>query len=392
MNIRKRDGRIKPYDTTRIENAISKAIVDVFNEDNREFAKAITKQVHFEIMNTNLEVLDIEDVQDIVIKTIMRNNRRVANAYSSYREKRTDERQKRSYIGKEICAIANHTSEEITNNANKDGRKIQSLRAMYADVVCKDYNKREVVPKHLLAKHEKELYIHDLNYFGQPFYNCCLINWEDMLKNGFRVGTTHICSINSFTTAIALMAQIVSHVASNCYGGVTLPKAVSGLVPYAKISLNKHRKTAKKWKIEDVEGYAFSLLEKELQDGAQSFEYEIQTLTTARAEVPFVTLGLDIGIIDGDDEDVKLSRMITKAFLNQRINGLTGGITPVFPKITYQMKDGVNLNQSDPNYDLFQLATKCSALRGYPDYINTKQCEKVTGGYKEPMGKLLLPI
>lgn len=389
MVIRKRDGRIKPYAIERIVVAITKAYEDVYGVvslDANNVINAVVKDVDTRIKLTKKETVDIEEIQDIVQKTLYKHDRKVHKAYKEYREKRTRDRENRGYINTEIEAITNQTSEEITNNANKDGKKIQSLRAMYADIVCKDYNKRNIIPKELLDKHEKELYIHDLNYFGQPFYNCCLINWEDMLKNGFHIGTTHICNINSFATAIALLAQIVSHVASNCYGGVTLPKAIKGLVPYAKISLNKYREIAKHWSIDDVEGYAFSQLEKELKDGAQSFEYEVATLTTARAEVPFITLGIDVGIIDGDEEDIKLSRMITKAFLQQRINGLTGGVTPVFPKLTYQNLDGVNLKPEDVNYDLFQMAIKCSALRGYPDYINTKQCEKVTGGYKEPMG------
>ena len=391
IKVIKRDGRIKDFDNTRVVNAVKKAFDDVYKDnDNTYISNKIGLEVLKEVNTIKEDTISIEKIQDIVVNKIKDEDESVANAYEAYREKRSVNRESFQYINREMDAILDKTSEELTNNANKDGSKIQSLRAMFADIMCKNHARRRFIPKDLQNKHEKTIYYHDENYISMPIYNCCLINWEDMFNNNFMIGTTKIETPKSFETAIALLAQIVSHVASNCYGGVTLPKMVKGLVPYAKKSLDKYLDIADIYATKEKrEEFAYHMLERELKNGAQSFEYEIQTLTTARAEVPFVTEELDIGDFS-DEQSIKLSRMITKAFLNQRLKGLTGGVTPVFPKIVYQTLRGVNLNPEDKNYDLFQLAIKCSAYRGYPDYINTERCVEVTGDYKPPMGKRIL--
>ena len=389
ITVIKRDGRRKEFAIERIYDAINKSYKEVYSElteEQLDDVYDISRNVYIEIRNLNTTEIDVETIQDIVVKNIKNVDEVVAKAYQKYRDERSRERSKKSYVSKEMSAILNQTSEEITNNANKDGSKIQTLRAMFSDVACKNHARINCIPEDLQEKHCRSIYYHDENYFSMPFYNCCLIDWEDMFENGFHIGTTKIETPKSYSTAIDLLAQIISHVSSNCYGGVTLPRLVGGLVPYAKKSLEKYKRNAIPFVNEDkLNEYAEAMLTIELKNKAQSLEYEITTLTTARGEVPFVTIELDNGLFD-TDENLKLSRMITESILNQRINGLTDGVTPVFPKIVYQVTKGINLNKEDINYYLFKLAIKCSAYRGYPDYINTDRCIEVTGDYKPPMG------
>ena len=135
------------------------------------------------------------------------------------------------------------------------------------------------------------------------------------------------------------------------------------------------------------EDYAWSMLEKEIKDSAQSLEYEIQTLMTSRGETPFLTLGIDVIDPNANHETIRIQKTITKAILKQRLDGLTNGVTPVFPKLVYQLEKGNNLEKQDPFYDLFKLSAKVSAYRQYPDYTMTDRLIEVTGSYKEPMGK-----
>ena len=95
-------------------------------------------------------------------------------------------------------------------------------------------------------------------------------------------------------------------------------------------------------------------------------------------EQPFLTVTIGYG-------RGKYARLIQKCLLETRIKGYSDGTTPVFPKICFFVEDGLNRNPQDENYDMYQLAIKCSTIRQYPDYINVEQLIKVTGDRKSPM-------
>jgi ribonucleoside-triphosphate reductase len=212
-----------------------------------------------------------------------------------------------------------------------------------------------------------------------------------MFEQGFQLGSTKIESPKSLESAINILTQVASHIASNTYGGVTFGNLVTGLTPYAKRSLNKYRLKAKnstwcKNNEDEIENYAWEQLNEEAKNTAQSLEYEVQTLMTSRAETPFLTIGLDCIDLNADEETQKIQVIITKAILNQRIKGLTDGVTPVFPKIVYHLEKGNNVLPTDKYHDLYILAIKCSSLRGYPDYVMNEKTKEITGSVKPPMG------
>lgn len=134
-------------------------------------------------------------------------------------------------------------------------------------------------------------------------------------------------------------------------------------------------------------------LRKEIKDGCQSLEYEIQTLMNSRGESPFLTIEVNTVDETSDEETQKIQKMICEGFLNQRIRGLDGR-TPEFPKMVFELRKGNNLEKDDPYYDLFKLAIKCSSIRCYPDYLNYDKIVEVTGSYKPPMScrSFLQPI
>ena len=104
---------------------------------------------------------------------------------------------------------------------------------------------------------------------------------------------------------------------------------------------------------------------------------------TSRGETPFLTLGINVIDPNATPEEQEVQRIIATAILNQRLEGLTDGVTPVFPKLVFQLKEGNNLNPGDPNYDLFKLAVKTSARRSYPDYTMTEKVIEATKILKE---------
>lgn len=390
MKIIKRDSRLKDFDFTRIERAVENAYSEIYSDgfDYSEQVNEVLTNIAETILSLNTDLLSVEEVQNIIIDEIASINPTVEKAYELYRQERNFEREKRSNANKEIDDIINSVSEETTSNGNVDGSKIQSIRALVANIFTRNYARYKYIPKDIQRKQRKELYAHDEQYFGLPFFNCCNAEWQDIFQTGFDLGTTRIEQPKSLATAVNVLTQVASHISSNTFGGTTFGNLGSGLLPYAKMSLEKHKNTAEVFVIpEKREEYAWDRLEREIKDSMQSLEYEVQTLVTSRGETPFLTLGLDCAKEEYSNEERKIHNMIIESILDQRLKGLTGGVTPVFPKLVFQLKDGVNLNPTDRDYELFKLSVKVSANRQYPDYIMSDRLTEVTGGVKFPMGK-----
>ena len=284
-----------------------------------------------------------------------------------------------------IQGIVQGTAEAtlLNNNANKASERIPVQRDMVAGEVAKAMAK-SMLPADVWNAHEKgELHYHDLDYaplFGM--FNCMLISLDTMLKNGFSMGNAQIETPKSIQTACAVTAQIIAQVASHIYGGNTINNIDITLAPYVRKSYEKHLATGKLW-TKDPErsvAYATEMTEKECHDAFQALEYEINTLHTANGQTPFTTLGFGLGTSWE-------ARMIQRSILNVRREGLGKyKRTAVFPKLVFAIRDGVNRKSSDVNYDIKQLALKCSSERMYPDVLNYEKNVEVTGDFKFPMG------
>lgn len=207
-----------------------------------------------------------------------------------------------------------------------------------------------------------------------------LIDLKGMLTKGFKMGNAEIEQPRSISTATAVTAQIIAQVASHIYGGTTINRIDEVLAPYVSSSYEKHLATGKEWGIAAPAAYAMSQTEKECFDAFQSLEYEVNTLHTANGQTPFVTFGFGLG-------EGWQAKLIQKSILNNRIRGLgKRGKTPVFPKLVFAVKQGLNRSTEDPNYDIKQLALKCASTRMYPDILNYEQTIRITGSFKFPMG------
>lgn len=215
---------------------------------------------------------------------------------------------------------------------------------------------------------------------GIPTGNCCLIDFEYMLKNGFKMGNAEIGSPHSIQTATAQTAQIIANVASSQYGGCSFDRIDEVLAPYAEMNYQKHMADAKRYRIPEPETYAIEKTNKDIYDAMQSLEYEINTLFTSNGQTPFTSIGFGLGT-------GRWEREIQKAIFKVRIQGLgTEGRTAIFPKLLFTIKDGVNRKPEDPNYEVKQLALECSAKRMYPDILNYDKIVELTGSFKCPMG------
>lgn len=291
---------------------------------------------------------------------------------------------KEKTLDEKIRDLINMDEYVANENANKDEKVFNTQRDLLAGVTARDYALRHILPKDIADAHKQGIiHFHDLDYSPFfPMYNCMLIDFKGMLKDGFSIGNADVERPKSIKTATALVAQIVANVSSNIYGGTSFNRADEVLEPYAKISFKKHLATAKKW-ISDPDAqqkYAYTMTEKEIYDSMQSLEYEINTLFSSNGQTPFFTLNFGLG-------RSWFARAIQKAILNVRILGLgRDHKTAVFPKLVFTIRRGLNLEPGDPNYEIKKMALECATKRMYPDILNYDRIVAVTGDFKAPMG------
>lgn len=379
----KRDGSSVPFELQRIIDAIQKASEAVGINDSR-FNHEIGQLVCNQIFSRYQGEIDINHIQQLVENQLMASRYpQVARAYIEYRHDRDLAREKRSQLTKEIEGLVEQSNVALLNeNANKDAKVIPTQRDLLAGIVAKHYAKHYILPRDVVEAHEKgEIHYHDLDYAPFfPMFNCMLVDLKGMLENGFKMGNAEIEPPRSINTAAAVTAQIIAQVASHIYGGTTINRIDEVLAPYVQLSYEKHLQTAQKWQVPEAEKYAQALVEKDCFDAFQSLEYEVNTLHTANGQTPFVTFGFGLG-------ESWQARLIQKSIFLNRIRGLgKNHKTPVFPKLVFTIKQGLNKDPQDPNYDIKQLALECASKRMYPDILNYEQVVKVTGSFKAPMG------
>jgi len=376
----KRDGSQVPFSTQRIAEAILKASgaarckgVDAF---------AIADEVKTGLQGQ--EEVDIHHIQDAVESCLMKTGHtELARVYIEYRHDRDIARERKSHLNSEIDGLIEQSNASLLNeNANKDGKVIPTQRDLLAGIVAKHYAKSHILPRDIVRAHERgEIHYHDLDYAPFfPMFNCMLIDIKGMFTQGFKMGNAEIEEPKSISTATAVTAQIIAQVASHIYGGTTINGIDTILAPYVTKSFDKHLQTAQEWGIEDAQAYANQQTEKECYNAFQSLEYEVNTLHTANGQTPFVTFGFGLGTS-------WQARLIQQSILKNRIAGLgKNRKTAIFPKLVFAIKDGLNLQSEDANYDIKQLALICASKRMYPDILNFHKVVEVTGSFKTPMG------
>lgn len=371
----KRNGSVVDFDIHRISDAIERAVASidaVMSQSPEEIAKRLSDTI------LQYEQITVEEIQILVENELMSLNKEVARKYITYRYERDKSRLAHQAFTRDINNLVNMSDKSITNeNANKDAKVFPVQRDLMAGIVSKHFARHGYIPPHIMDAHDSgDIHFHDLDYSPfLPFTNCCLVDLKFLLKEGFKLGNAQIESPKSFGVACAIMAQITAQVASHQYGGTTFANIDQVLAPYAEKSWNKHLEIATSHGIkgEDAVKYAEDRTAKEIYDGIQAYEYEVNTLFTTNGQQPFVTVTFGMG-------RSWFEKAIQESILKVRIKGLgKDGITPVFPKLVMFLEEGLNLKEGDPNYDIKQLALECSSKRLYPDIISARINRQITG-------------
>ena len=300
----------------------------------------------------------------------------LAKKYIIYRYTREMVRRANTTDDSIMSLIKNSNKDVMEENSNKNAYIASTQRDLIAGEVSKDLTKRVLLPEKIIKAHEDGvIHFHDMDYYLQSIFNCCLINIGDMLENGTVMNGKLIESPKSFQVACTVMTQIISAVASSQYGGQSVD--IRHLGKYLRKTRDKYECHYKE-KYGDIisdevrERFIDDRLRDELRSGVQTIQYQINTLMTTNGQSPFVTLFLNL---DKDDPYIEENAMIIEEILKQRIEGIKNEkgvyVTPAFPKLIYVLDEHNCLKGGKYDY-LTKLAVKCSAKRMYPDYVSAK--------------------
>ena len=428
--IKKRDGRVVKFNEDRITRAIFKAASEVAKEEgvspSYDISEELTNKV-IKILNSKYRdtIPGVEDIQNIVVKVLIEDGHaRTSEKYITYRNERSRIRNSRTRLMKSIGEITFEDASDANikrENANIDGNTAMGTMLQYGSTVSKEFCKTFVLkPEHAHAHDNGDIHIHDMDFLNMGTLTCCQIELDKLFRNGFSTGHGFLREPNSIMSYGALAAIAIQSDQNDQHGGQSIPffdydmakgvyktfrksyidNLLKGLELLASendiekikvIVYSAEKETGLKVGLKQDEKYKIAEEEKlikefditneisrKIQDFAyneayketnkqtyQSMEGLIHNLNTmhsrAGAQVPFssINFGTDIS---------PEGRMISENLLLSMEKGLGNGETAIFPILIFKVKEGVNLNEQDPNYDLFKLACRVSAKKLFPNF------------------------
>ena len=373
MQVIKRDGKSVDFDDEKIRIAIGKANNEVPRKEKA--TKEEIDEIITYIKDLNKRRILVEDIQDIIEEKLMEIGRfNLARKYITYRYTRALVRQSNTTDQSIKELIDGENEYWNTENSNKNARIVTTQRDYLAGITSTDITRRFLLPADIVKAHDEGIiHFHDADYFAQnALHNCDLINLDDMLQNGTTINGVKIEKPHRFLTAMTIATQIITAVNSSQYGGVTV--TLTHLAPFVRESYKRYIKKYEDRKLskEQVEKFAKEDLAKEVVDGVQTFQYQINSMTTTNGQAPFLSVAMYLGETDEYKEELA---MIIEEMLKQRIEGMKNEkgvfITPAFPKLLYILEED-NIHEDSKYWYLTELAAKCTAKRMVPDYISEK--------------------
>lgn len=429
--IQKRDGRTVPFNIEKIADAIYKAARAVGGNDYQEASEMAEKVCNYLETNANKtgELPTVEEVQDAVEKVLVESGHaKTAKAYILYRADRTRVREMNTSLMKiyeDLTFKAARDCDIKRENANIDGDTAMGTMLKYGSEGAKQFNEMYVLaPEHSKAHRDGDIHIHDLDFLTLTT-TCCQIDLIKLFKNGFSTGHGFLREPNEITSYSALACIAIQSNQNDQHGGQSIPNfdysmadgvrktykhryaqnIVRGLeliggiedLATAEADVKAYTKKLEEERqlapvlandndyqevericlkeicpdvsdetIEKIQKFALKQAEVETDRATyQAMEALVHNLNTmnsrAGAQIPFSSINY------GTDTSPE-GRMVIKNVLLATEAGLGNGETPIFPIHIFKVKDGLNYNEGDPNYDLFKLACRVSAKRLFPNF------------------------
>ena len=379
MIVIKRDGKKVDFDVYKIKQALIGA-----NSRSQEMSDSDIDRITEIILNKCNKVsgdLKVEDIQDIVEDTLLKSKfNKTAKTYILYREERS--RRRGNITDKTFMEFLSGKSEYWNSeNSNKDATVVTTQRDYLAGISSTDLARRFLLPPEVCKAHDAGIiHQHDMDYMAQKaLHNCCLVNLEDILQNGTVINGVRIEPQHKLLTATTVATQVITAVASSQYGGTTI--TLAHLAPFVRSSYEIYLKevadelanVSVENKDELIKQIAKGRLKKEIESAVQTFNYQINSMSTTNGQAPFLSVNM---WVSEDPEYAKENAMLIEEFLHQRILGMKNEkgvyVTPAFPKLLYVL-DEDNIHEDSEYYYLTKLAAQCTAKRMVPDYISAKK-------------------
>ena len=424
LTVIKRSGKKVEWNGAKIALAIKKAFdalekqegEDLYTEkDVNKVFNSVVKQIEKEYKGQ--DKIKIEDIQDIIEDKLKKNYEDVYKTFSEYRERRNKSRQ--AFIGEKkqhkfVKAIENlglkTAGEEDAKreNANVDGDTAMGTMLQYGSTVSKEFAKAYLMKPRFAEAHDNgDIHIHDLDFWPMGTTTCCQIDLKKLFKNGFSTGHGFLRPPKDIMSYTALAAIVIQSNQNDQHGGQAIPAfdyymAPGVLMTFKKqfkqaiadfldltgfdhfINMDRIAKDIDKLNSINVDLSMFDSYAKESSEvkrlfkkaydvaykktdrttyqAMEAFIHNLNTMhSRAGAQVPFSSINF------GTDTSPE-GRMVMKNYLLATDAGLGNHETPIFPISIFKLKEGVNYNKEDPNYDLFRLSCEVSAKRLFPNF------------------------
>ena len=423
--IKKRDGREAPFNIEKIARAIYRAAEAVGGNDYSEameLADKVCQQLSESIIGRNPSV---EEVQDMVERVLIENGHaKTAKAYILYRAERTRAREMNTTLMKIYEDLTFKSAGEYDlkrENANIDGDTAMGTMLKYGSEGAKQFNELYVLdPVHSNAHINGDIHIHDLDFLTLTT-TCCQIDLLKLFHDGFSTGHGFLREPNDIASYAALACIAIQSNQNDQHGGQSVPNFDYAMAEGVKKTFKRlYHKNLAKALLYTYDSRDFAAIENKIRDAAEKIEAEYgldpmlhnndeykskewdllaseygdkfsalqdEAETLAEAETDRATYQAMEALIHnlntmnsragaqnpfssinyGTDTSPE-GRMVSLNVMKAEEAGLGNGETPIFPIHIFKVKDGVNFNEGDPNYDLFKLAMRVSAKRMFPNF------------------------
>ena len=426
LDVIKRNGKKVDFDGSKIALAIKKGFdnitvkrdddeVKIYNESD---IQKVYKEVMSQIEKFDGDKLKIEQIQDMIEQALEKKGYDdVYQSFKDYRERReksrelfSEEKKLHKFL-KTIEGLGLKSANEDDNkreNANVDGDTAMGTMLQYGSTISKEFAKTYLMKPRFSEAHENgTIHIHDMDFLPMGTTTCMQIELDKLFKNGFSTGHGHLREPQDIMSYSALAAIAIQSNQNDQHGGQSVPAFDYYMAPGVLKTFKKHLKQ----QIYDLLDYSDTLsfvnmdkIAKDI-DKLESIEFDIHQFDSYFKESEQLKLGLKksyekalsktnrttfqameafvhnlntmhsragaqvpFSSINFGTDTTPEGRMVIKNFLLATEEGLGKGETPIFPVSIFKVKEGVNYNKEDTNYDLFELACKVSAKRLFPNF------------------------
>lgn len=371
----KKNGTVDNFNPQKIKNAIDKSaervLVEFSDQERDKIVELVEKQLE------NVDLIDVFKIHNLVEGALEEVNPKVAKSYRDFRNYKNNEYDMMRHMH-EFAENLQFLGDR--DNANTDSALVSTQRSLIcAELRSEEYKRYFLNSEERQAMKDGYIYIHDRSARLDTM-NCCLFRMGDVLKGGFEMANVWYNEPNSLDTAFDVISDVTLSAAAMQYGGFTIPRIDSILVPYAEKSYKKYKEEFREieslilskvsddrdyWGGNAAHRYAMEKVRRDMEQGFQGLEYKFNTVGSSRGDYPFVAISFGI-------ETNVFGQMAASAALKVRKEGQGKARfkKPVlFPKLTFLYDDALH-GQGQSMEWLFDEAIDCSRKCMYPDFLS----------------------